>query len=131
MYFFSKNQNPGQRCHTSIDLTAVLERKSVKDFKKMVLATLIYPIIYIYWKFEQFWVEIYQKKLCPFCEHKTSKQIHRICQKWHFSIEIVLPVKKLLATSNYYSTLDPQNMLCKSRHFVVFVLHMTSLSDLY
>ena len=34
--YCSKNQNPGQSCHPSIDLMAVLKRKSDKDFKKVV-----------------------------------------------------------------------------------------------
>ena len=33
--FCSKNQNPGQSCHRSIDLTMVLKQKSDKDFKKV------------------------------------------------------------------------------------------------
>ena len=34
--FCSKNQNPGQSCRPTIDLTMVLKQKSNKDFKKVV-----------------------------------------------------------------------------------------------
>ena len=33
--FCSKNQNPGQSCHPSIDLTMVIKQKSDKDFKNV------------------------------------------------------------------------------------------------
>ena len=34
--YLSKNQNPGQCCHLTIDFTMVVKQKSNKDFKKVV-----------------------------------------------------------------------------------------------
>ena len=56
--FCYKNQNPGQSCHPSIDLTMVLKQKLDKDFKKVGTnrGEVIHLIIHNYWKFiEEFW----------------------------------------------------------------------------
>ena len=53
--FCSMNQNPGQSCCPSIDLTMVLKRKSDKDFKK---------------------VKVYRRILSIFCIRLSQKTKH-------------------------------------------------------
>ena len=45
---FSKNQNPGQSCHPTIDLTMVLNRNQTRISKKLLPTEVIQTIIHNY-----------------------------------------------------------------------------------
>ena len=71
---FSKIQNPGQSTHLSVDMTAVLKRKSDKDFLRSGSHPryIINPII----QFEQFSAQIIGPTQCLLLA-PTKKKMHR------------------------------------------------------
>ena len=66
---FSKNQNPGQSCRPSIDLTAVLKQKIDKDFKKLL------PNVK-----SQSNIEKFGKALCTFEKDRVEACKNLACQ---------------------------------------------------
>ena len=72
-YIYTELCRGSQSCFWDFHIN--LKEKIVTDSKNIyILNTSFYNIIHIYWKFEQFWVEIYLKNLVRFASSKHQNK---------------------------------------------------------